>query len=145
MSKPPATTPALAQVATRHLGLAVWYNPAVITVYQYPKCSTCRNALKWLAARGIAHEKVDIVTTPPSRAQLEKAAKAAGISPKKMFNTSGESYRAGNFKAKLETMSDAEAFAALARDGKLIKRPLVIGDQTTLVGFKEDEWAKALR
>jgi len=121
-----------------------WYNRAVaITVYQYPKCSTCRTALKWLDKQGIAHDKVDIVTSPPSKAELEKVAKVVGV--RRMFNTSGESYRNGNFKAKLETMSDADAIAALARDGKLIKRPLVIGKGVTLVGFKEEEWAKALR
>jgi len=114
-----------------------------ITVYQYPKCSTCRTALKWLDKQGIAHDKVDIVTSPPSKAELEKVAKVVGV--RRMFNTSGESYRNGNFKAKLETMSDADAIAALAKDGKLIKRPLVIGKGVTLVGFKEEEWAKALR
>lgn len=116
-----------------------------IQVFQYPKCSTCRNALKWLDAHGIAYDKVDIVERPPSSAQLAKAAKAAGVSPKKMFNTSGESYRAGNFKAKLETMTDADALAALAKDGKLIKRPLVLADGVALVGFKPDEWAAKLR
>jgi len=89
-----------------------WYNRAVaITVYQYPKCSTCRTALKWLDKQGIAHDKVDIVTSPPSKAELEKVAKVVGV--RRMFNTSGESYRNGNFKAKLETMSDADAIAAL--------------------------------
>jgi arsenate reductase len=62
-----------------------------------------------------------------------------------MFNTSGESYRAGKFGDKLATMSDADAFAALANDGKLIKRPLLIGDGVVLVGFQEDAWASALR
>lgn len=116
----------------------------MITVYQYPKCGTCRKALQWLDARGVAYRKVDIVQEPPGRPTLEKAAKAAGVSPKKMFNTSGESYRNGNFKEKLATMSDAQAFAALAADGKLIKRPLVVGDGVALVGFREDEWKAAL-
>jgi arsenate reductase len=115
-----------------------------VTVYQYPKCSTCRKALAWLEKQGIAFDKIDIVADPPSRAVLEKAQKAAGVPVKKMFNVSGESYRSGGFKEKLATMSDGEAFAALAKDGKLIKRPLVVGDRLALVGFDEDVWAKAL-
>jgi arsenate reductase (glutaredoxin) len=115
-----------------------------VTVYQYPKCSTCRKALAWLEAKGIAFDKVDIVQRPPSRAVLARAAADAGVSPKKMFNTSGESYRAGNFKEKLGTMSDADAVAALAADGKLIKRPLVVGDRLALVGFDADLWARTL-
>ena len=116
-----------------------------LTVYQYPKCSTCRKALAWLDAHGIAHERVDIVTAPPSRAVLERAAKTAGVPVKKLFNVAGESYRAGNFKEKLATMSDADAFAALAADGKLIKRPLLVGDKLALVGFDEAAWKAALR
>ncbi len=116
-----------------------------LTVYQYPKCSTCRKALAWLEKQGIAHDRVDIVTSPPSRAVLERAAKTAGVPVKKMFNVAGESYRAGNFKERLATMSDADAFAALAADGKLIKRPLVVGDGVALVGFDEAAWRAALR
>ncbi len=116
-----------------------------LTVFQYPGCSTCRKALAWLAKQGIAHESIDIVKTPPSRALLERAAKTAGVPLKKMFNVAGESYRAGNFKERLATMSDADAFAALAADGKLIKRPLVVGDGVALVGFDEDAWRVALR
>jgi arsenate reductase len=116
-----------------------------LTVYQYPKCSTCRKALAWLEKHGIAHDRVDIVTSPPSKAVLERAAKIAGVPIKKMFNVAGESYRAGNFKEKLATMSDADAFAALAADGKLIKRPLVVGDKVALVGFDEAAWKAALR
>lgn len=121
------------------------YNRGVaIKVFQYPACSTCRNALKWLAAAGVAHDKVDIVKQPPTVAQLARAATLAGVSPKKMFNTSGESYRAGDFKTRLATMSDGEALAALAADGKLIKRPLLLGDDVALVGFKPDDWQRAL-
>ena len=116
-----------------------------LVVYHYPKCSTCRKALAWLDAKGVAHERVDIVQAPPPRAVLERAAKTAGVPVKKLFNVSGESYRAGNFKERLATMSDADAFAALAADGKLIKRPLVVGDGVTLVGFEESAWRAALR
>jgi arsenate reductase len=81
---------------------------------------------------------------PPSKAALKKARKLAGVPLSKLFNTSGQSYRNGGFKDKLKTMSDEQAFASLASDGKLIKRPLVIGDGFVLVGFREDEWRQAL-
>lgn len=113
-------------------------------VYQYPKCSTCRKALKFLNQAGIDFVAKDIVTNPPSKTALQSARKLAGVPLNKLFNTSGQSYRNGGFKEKLKTMSDAQAFAALAADGKLIKRPLVIGDGFALVGFREDEWREAL-
>ena len=115
-----------------------------LTVYQYPNCSTCRRALKWLDAQGIEHESVHIVEKPPSKALLKRALEASGLGIKAFFNTSGESYRSGGFKDKLPTMSDAQALAALAADGKLIKRPLAVGDGVVLVGFKEDAWRAAL-
>jgi len=113
-------------------------------IYQYPKCSTCRKALKFLDDAGIEFESKDIVTSPPSKAALKKASKLAQEPLRKLFNTSGQSYRNGGFKEKLKTMSDEQAFAALAADGKLIKRPLVIGDGFALLGFREDEWRQAL-
>jgi len=113
-----------------------------VTVYQYPKCSTCRKALKWLDARGVAYRSVDIVKQPPSRAELGRVRKAAGVPVRKMFNVSGESYRSGGWKDKLDATSDADAVAALAADGKLIKRPLVTGDGIALIGFDEATWAK---
>jgi len=70
------------------------------TVFQYPTCSTCRKALKWLDEKGIAYDSVNIVDKPPSEKLLKKAL-AAGLPLKKLFNTSGESYKAGNFKDRL--------------------------------------------
>jgi arsenate reductase len=113
-------------------------------LYQYPKCSTCRKATKWLAEEDVEHTSIDIVESPPSVATLKKIRKLADVPVAKMFNTSGKSYREGNYKAKLAKMSDAEAFAALAADGKLIKRPLFLGDGVALVGFKEAEWSDEL-
>ena len=110
-----------------------------LTIYQYPNCSTCKKALKWLAAHDVAHTSIDITKTPPTAAQLAKA--FAGVPIKKLFNVSGESYRTGGWKDKLPTLTDAQAYAALAKDGKLIKRPMVIG-KVNLVGFVEDEWAQ---
>ncbi|MCA9677301.1 MAG: Spx/MgsR family RNA polymerase-binding regulatory protein [Kofleriaceae bacterium] len=114
-----------------------------LIVYQYPKCGTCRKALAWLDGRGVAYRKVDIVEAPPPRRVLEQALRA-GVPLRKLFNTSGESYRHGNFKERLATMSEAEALAALTADGKLIKRPLAVDDDLALVGFDEAAWAKAL-
>ena len=116
-----------------------------LTIYQYPKCSTCKQALAWLKANKIAFVAIDLVEHPPSRATLEAAQQRAGVPVKKLFNIAGASYRDGDFKTKLSGMTDAQAFTALAQDGKLIKRPLVVGDDLALVGFDEKAWAKALR
>ena len=113
-------------------------------VYQYPKCSTCRKALKWLDGKGIAYEKTDLVAVPPSLASLRDLHRRSGLPIARFFNTSGESYRNGNFKAKLAAMSEAEALAALAKDGKLIKRPIVDTGQAVLVGFDEKAYARTL-
>jgi arsenate reductase len=115
-----------------------------LVVYHYPNCSTCKKALGWLRANQIEHELVDIVNQPPARAAIERAARLAGVPTRKLFNVAGESYRAGNFKDKLPGMTDAQAYAALAADGKLIKRPLAIGDGVALVGFDEAAWRAAL-
>lgn len=115
-----------------------------LVVYHYPNCSTCKKAIAWLRANSVAHELVDIVQQPPARAVLERAAKLADAPLKKLFNISGESYRTGGFKDKLPTMTDGQAFAALAADGRLIKRPLAVGDGVALIGFDEAAWRAAL-
>jgi arsenate reductase (glutaredoxin) len=107
-----------------------------IKVYQYSKCSTCRKALKWLDARGVEYDSIDIVTAPPKKAELQRALKS-GIPLKKLFNTSGQSYRDGKWGEKLTTVSEAQALDALAADGKLIKRPFLLGGDGVLVGFDE--------
>ena len=109
-------------------------------VYQYPKCSTCRKALAYLDAKGVKYESVDIVQQPPSKAELAAALKQSGLPVKRFFNTSGQSYREGKFGARLAEMSDAQALDALAADGKLIKRPLVVGKGFVLVGFDADQY-----
>lgn len=115
-----------------------------IVVYQYSKCGTCRKALQFLDEAGVDFRSKDIIPNPPSKLLLAKVHKLSGLPLKKLFNTSGQSYRDGGFKNKLPTMSDDEALTALAEDGKLIKRPLVLGDGFALVGFREDEWRQAL-
>lgn len=111
-------------------------------VFQYPKCGTCKKALKWLDARGVAYKSVDIVEKPPTLARLKRALKQSGLPVSKLFNTSGQSYRSGGFKQKLLSMSEAQALSALAEDGKLIKRPLIFGDDFVLVGFNEASYVK---
>lgn len=113
-------------------------------VFHYGGCSTCRKARRWLEAQGIEHELIDIVERPPSVAQLRRAKKLADVPVRKLFNTAGQSYRNGDFKTRLPNMSEADALAALAADGKLIKRPLLLGDGIALVGFRPDDWASAL-
>ena len=113
-------------------------------VYQYPKCSTCRKALKWLDEKGIPYEKTDLVAKPPSLSALRDLFRRSGLPINKLFNTSGESYRNGNFKQRLGAMSEGEALAALASDGKLIKRPIVDTGREVLVGFDEKAYGKAL-
>ncbi|MEM8607888.1 MAG: arsenate reductase family protein [Myxococcota bacterium] len=115
-----------------------------IVVYQYPNCGTCKKALRFLEEEGVDFRKKDIVETPPSKVLLKKALKLSGLPIRKFFNTSGKSYREGGFKDKLSSMSDGEALSALADDGKLIKRPLVMGDGFALVGFQEETWRDAL-
>ncbi len=114
-------------------------------VWQYPKCSTCRKALKWMTDHDVAFEATDLVAKPPSATKLRDLWKRSGLPIARFFNTSGESYRAGAFKEKLKTMSDAEALAALAADGKLIKRPLVDTGDAVLVGFDEAAYAKTFK
>ncbi len=111
-------------------------------VYSYPACGTCRKALAWLRERGIAVELVDITQQPPSAAELATALDQLGR--KRLFNTSGQSYRALG-SATVQAMSDAEALAALAADGRLVKRPfLVLPGGRTLTGFQIPEWQALL-
>lgn len=114
-----------------------------IKVYAYSKCGTCRKALKWLDEHGVEYKNIPIVEKPPSKTALKKAYKASGLPLKKFFNTSGKSYREGGFSARLTEMSDDEKLAALAADGKLIKRPLLVSEDRVLVGFRETEYADA--
>jgi arsenate reductase len=107
-----------------------------VKVYQYSKCSTCRKALKWLDGHGVRYESVDIVTAPPKKAELARALKS-GLPLKKLFNTSGQSYREGGWGDKLGKVSESQALEALASDGKLVKRPFILDGDTVLVGFDE--------
>src|SRR6186713_602246 len=116
-----------------------------VRIYEYAKCSTCRNALKFLDKNNVAYEKVAILETPPNRAELKKMLAAQGGNIKKLFNTSGEVYRALKIGAKLDTMSVDQALDLLASNGKLVKRPFVLAGDIALVGFKEEDWKAAFR
>jgi arsenate reductase len=115
-----------------------------IDVYQYPKCGTCRKALKWLDGQSVAYAKHDLVAEPIPEAKLRDLWTRSGQPIRKLFNTSGQSYRNGGFKEKLATMSEDEALAALAADGKLVKRPILDNGESVLIGFREDAYAELL-
>ena len=120
-----------------------------ITVYHYGGCSTCRKARKFLAEHDLNADLIDLKAAPPSAATLAGLHASSGLPVKKFFNTSGQSYRGGGFKDRLPGMSDAEAHAALAADGMLVKRPILSvtradGSRTVCVGFKAPTWAAAL-
>ena len=118
--------------------------PAMLTIYCYQKCSTCRDALKWLAHHGIEYQVKPIRESPPTTAELKTMLRAYGGDLKKLFNTSGMDYRALGLKDTLPTMSETDALTLLSRTGNLVKRPFLIGDGKALVGFKPDDWQKSL-
>ena len=111
----------------------------------YPKCTTCQKARKWLDENNIEYEFRDIKTENPSADELTEWYRRSGLSLKKFFNTSGLLYKSMELKIKLPNMSDEEMLALLATDGMLVKRPLAIGDDFVLVGFKEAEWVEKLK
>lgn len=112
----------------------------MIKVYCYSRCSTCRKALKWLDQKEIKYELTDIKTDHPDQASLKKYYQMSGLPLKRFFNTSGIPYREMGLSAKLKEMNEEEQLALLASDGMLVKRPLVVGDDFVLTGFKETEW-----
>jgi arsenate reductase len=109
-------------------------------VYCYPKCTTCKRALKYLDEKNISYDLYDIKEQNPSKEQLKEWHKLSGLPLKRFFNTSGLKYKELALKDKLPEMSDEEQYELLATDGMLVKRPLVIGDDFVLTGFKEAEW-----
>ena len=106
----------------------------------YPKCTTCQKAKKWLDDNKIEYELRDIKEDNPSLEELTIWYKMSGLPLKKFFNTSGLLYKSMELKDKLPTMSEEEQLKLLSTDGMLVKRPLVIGEDFVLVGFKESEW-----
>ncbi len=112
---------------------------------EYPKCSTCRKAKKWLDEQSVAYTDRHIVEENPTAEELTTWQGISGLPVKRFFNTSGKLYRELGVKAKLDAgMTDEEAIELLASEGMLVKRPLVIGEGFVLVGFRQAEWEQAL-
>ena len=112
---------------------------------EYPKCSTCKKAKAWLDVHGVDYDDRHIVEDNPTAEELAAWQEMSGLPVRRFFNTSGQKYRALGVKARLDAgMTDEEAFALLATDGMLVKRPIVVGDGFVLVGFKEAEWEARL-
>lgn len=113
---------------------------------EYPKCSTCKKARKWLEGNGVVFEARDIVAQNPAADELRAWRERSGLPLRRFFNTSGMLYRQLDVKQKLDTgMTDAEAYSLLASDGMLVKRPLLIVDGVPATpGFREADWAAAL-
>lgn len=109
---------------------------------EYPRCTTCKKAKKWLEENKIEFEERNIVTETPTTEELTEWIKRSGQEIKKWFNTSGLKYKELNLKEKLLTMTDKEKIELLSSDGMLIKRPLLITDKEILIGFKEEVWNK---
>jgi arsenate reductase len=114
-----------------------------VTVYTYSNCSTCRDAVKWLHAQGVALVEKPIRETPPSVGELQRMLGYQNGKLRRLFNTSGQEYRALGLADKLPAMSEAEALMLLAGNGRLVKRPFVLGDTFGLVGFDRAEWERA--
>ena len=110
----------------------------------YPKCTNCQKAKKWLDDNKIEYNFRDIKEDNPNLDELTAWYKISGLPLKKFFNTSGLLYKSMQLKDKLPTMSDDEQLNLLATDGMLVKRPLVIGEDFVLVGFKESEWSERI-
>ena len=115
-----------------------------LRVYAYEKCDTCRKAVKFLRERGVDHEVVAIRQQPPTVEELRRMLDYANGDIRRLFNTSGQDYRAMNLKERLPAMSLDEALAMLASNGNLVKRPFALGAKYGLVGFKQEEWEGAI-
>ena len=118
---------------------------ASVLFVEYPKCSTCRKAKKWLDEHGVTYVDRHIAEDNPTAEELARWQAQSGLPVRRFFNTSGRLYRELGMKARLDAgMTDEEAFALLATDGMLVKRPIVVGEGFCLVGFKEAAWEEVL-
>jgi len=114
-----------------------------LTIYEYPKCGTCRNAIKSLQSKEYELERHNIFETAPSKETLKELVEKSGLELKKFFNTSGEVYKEMGLKDKLAGMTDDEKLALLASNGRLIKRPIVTDGKQVTVGFKAEDYDRA--
>lgn len=113
-------------------------------IIEYPRCSTCKKALKYLQDNKVKYIDRDIVKDKPNEKELKKWINQSGKDVKKFFNTSGIKYRELNLKDKLKQMTDEEKIRVLSSDGMLIKRPILIAKDKILIGFKEKEWEEII-
>lgn len=111
---------------------------------QYPPCSTCRKAKAWLDEHNLSYTARHIKEENPTCEELREWQARSGLPLKKFFNTSGQLYKSMQLKDKLPTMSDEEQLRLLASDGMLVKRPIIVTEETVLVGFRAADWEKAL-
>lgn len=116
----------------------------MLQVYCYSKCSTCKKALQWLESHRIEHQVIDIKNDHPDEETLRRYYAVSGLPLKRFFNTSGIQYREQELSKELPNMSEDEQLRLLASDGMLVKRPLLVGEDYVLTGFREAEWAKKL-
>lgn len=116
----------------------------MLKVYCYCRCTTCRKALKWLDDHNVPYATVDIAASHPDVPTLREYVHFSGLPIKRFFNTSGNAYRSLRLSEKLPGMTEEEQLELLASDGMLVKRPLAVGEDYVLIGFKEKEWAKRL-
>lgn len=111
----------------------------------YPRCGTCKKAVKWMEDNGIEFEYRNIAEANPTEEELRTWYAASGLPLKKFLNTSGLKYKELNLKDRIPTMTEDEIFALLSTDGMLVKRPIAVLDDKVLVGFKEPEWEAAFK
>ncbi len=116
-----------------------------VTIYQYPGCSSCRKALKFLQQHGVVYDSIDISLHPPTREQLLTMLNACDGQVKKLFNTSGQQYRQLGLKDRLPRLSEDEALILLSSNGMLVKRPFVLWPGGALLGYKEPLWQQQLQ
>ena len=117
----------------------------MVKIYCYSKCTTCKKALKWMEEKKIDYTLIDIKEDHPNEKTLRQLHKKSGLPLRRFFNPSGQLYREMELSKKLPDMSEDEMFKLLASDGMLVKRPLLITDNTVLTGFKEADWSEALQ
>lgn len=112
---------------------------------EYPKCTTCKKAKKWLEDHDVSFTDRHIVEENPTKEELKEWNERSGLPLKRFFNTSGMLYREQGLKDKIPNMTEEEQYEILSTDGMLVKRPVVVGDDFVLVGFKEKEWEEKLK
>ena len=112
----------------------------MLKIYCYPRCTTCQRATKYLDAKSVEYEYINIKENNPDKGTLRSLWQKSGLDLKKFFNTSGILYREKELSKKLPSMSDEEKLDLLATDGMLVKRPILVTEKAVLVGFKESQW-----